>query len=254
LSLANPARVLVIDDEAVVCAGISRALSRYGFEVETALEVRVALDKVQSQRYDVLLIDLMMPGMNGLDLLSRLRHEQPEARALVITGLGAASHAIEAFRLGAFDFIVMPFTHDELLSATMRAAKADGEQRALAPPAAPGLYRLGAHSWVQQVDRNLVVIGAHDWFQRTAGKFVSVDLPNEGDDLVQGEICARIRVEAGSVYTLWSPASGRVIEANLSLLDHPTLANTDPYGRGWFVRLFPDAFDEERLLLSHRPI
>jgi CheY-like chemotaxis protein/glycine cleavage system H lipoate-binding protein len=251
--LASPASVLIIDDEAVVCAGISRALARHGFRVETALEVRVALEKAHSQRYDVLLIDLMMPGMNGLDLLSRLRQVQPDARTLVITGLGAASHAIEAFRLGAFDFIVMPCTHDELLSATLRAAAANGDSRALAPPAVPGFHHLGAHSWVQQVDRNLVVIGAHDWFQRTAGRFVSVDLPNEGDDLVQGEICARIRVESGNVYTVWSPASGRVIEANLSLLDNPKLGNTDPYGRGWFVRLFPDAFDDERLLLSQGP-
>jgi CheY-like chemotaxis protein/glycine cleavage system H lipoate-binding protein len=251
--LASPARVLVIDDEPAECAGIGRALSQHGFEVETALEVKVALDKVQSQRFDVLLIDLMMPGMNGLDLLARLRHELPEARALVITGLGAKSHAIEGFRLGAFDFIVTPFSRDELLSATLRAANAHGEARALAPPAAPGFYHLGAHSWVQQVDRNLVVLGAHDSFQRTAGKFVSVDLPNQGDHVVQGEICARIRVEAGGIYTLWSPASGRVIEANLGLLDHPALANSDPYGKGWFVRLFPDAFDEERLLLSHRP-
>jgi glycine cleavage system H protein len=155
--------------------------------------------------------------------------------------------------VGAFDFIVTPFTHDELLSATMRAAEAEGEARALAPPAAPGLYRLGMHSWVQQVDRNLVVIGTHDRFQRTAGKFVSVDLPNEGDDLVQGQVCARIRAEGGSVHTLWSPASGRVVEANLGLLEQPSLANLDPYGKGWFVRLFPRAFDEERFRLSHRP-
>jgi ActR/RegA family two-component response regulator len=251
--LASPARVLVIDDEAAVCAGIDRALSRHGFEVETALEVRVALDKLGSHRFDIFVIDLMMAGTNGLDLLAGLRRQQPHARALVTTGPGTATHAIEAFRLGAFDFIVTPFTHDELLSATLRAAKAGAEARALAPPAAPGFYRLGTHSWVQQVDQNLVVVGAHDCFQRTAGRLVSVDLPNQGDDLVQGEVCARIRAEAGSVYTLWSPASGRVVEANLGLLEEPSLANADPYGKGWFVRLFPRAFDEERFRLSHRP-
>jgi glycine cleavage system H protein len=98
---------------------------------------------------------------------------------------------------------------------------------------------------VLQVERNVVAIGIQECFQRTAGRLVTVDLPNEGDDLVQGELCARIRVEAGGVYTVWSPISGRVVQANLALLDDPTLPNIDPYGQGWFVRLFSDAFEED---------
>ena len=249
--MANASRVLVIDDEAVVCAGISRALLRHGYDVETERDVTLALEKVQKNKYDVLLVDIMMPRMNGLELLARLHHEQKSARAVVITGLGAAQHAVEAFRLGAFDFITKPFTRDELLSATMRAATPESAQCAeLEPSPTPGTYKLGSHSWVLQVERNIVAIGVQECFQRTAGKLVTVDLPNEGDDLVQGELCARIRVEAGGVYTVWSPVSGRVVEANLALLDDPTLPNTDPYGRGWFVRLFSDSFEEECRLLD----
>ena len=86
--MASAGKVLVIDDEAVVCAGISRALVRHGYEVDTALEVPVAIEKVENQRYDVFLVDIMMPRMNGLALLERLRETQRNARAVVITGLG----------------------------------------------------------------------------------------------------------------------------------------------------------------------
>ena len=138
--MASVGRVLVIDDEAVVCAGISRALVRHGYDVHTARDITAALEKAQGEQYDVVLVDIMMPHMNGLELLSRLREEQKEARAVVITGLGAARHAVEAFRLGAFDFITKPFTRDELLSATMRAATSEAGRCALleASPPAPG--------------------------------------------------------------------------------------------------------------------
>jgi CheY-like chemotaxis protein/glycine cleavage system H lipoate-binding protein len=249
--MASAGRVLVVDDEAVVCAGISRALVRHGYQVDTVLDAPVAIEKLESQRYDVLLVDIMMPRMNGLALLERLREIQRDARAVVITGLGAAAHAIEAFRLGAFDFITKPFTTDELLSATMRAstpAAAKCAEQQTNPPS--GTYRLGTHSWVRLTDRNLGSAGVCDCFQRTAGRFVSVDLPNEGDELVQGELCARIRVEAGGVYTVWSPISGRVVDVNLNVLQQPDLANTDPYGEGWFVQLFCDAFEDEARLLG----
>lgn len=249
--MASPSRVLVIDDEAVVCAGISRALVRHGYEVETEREVEAALEKVQSRHYDVLLVDIMMPRMNGLDLLARLRGLKKTARAVVITGLGAAQHAVEAFKLGAFDFITKPFTRDELLSATMRAATPQAAQCAGAQPAPkPGTYKLGSHSWVLQVERNIVVVGLQECFQRTAGRLVTIDLPNEGDDLVQGELCARVRVDSGAVYTMWSPVSGRVVEANLALLEDPTLPNNDPYGEGWVIRAISDAFEEESRLLD----
>ena len=62
--MANASRVLVIDDEAVVCAGISRALLRHGYDVETERDVTLALEKVQKNKYDVLLVDIMMPRMN----------------------------------------------------------------------------------------------------------------------------------------------------------------------------------------------
>jgi CheY-like chemotaxis protein/glycine cleavage system H lipoate-binding protein len=247
-------RVLVVDDEPIVCAGVSRALQRHGYEVETTLDSNTAMEKVRQQHYDVILVDIMMPRMNGLELLGHLREHQPDARMLVITGLGAARHAVEAFRVGAFDFITKPFTSDELLSATKRAASRPAEQCASLPvPPTPRTYRLGSHSWVRFVEGNHALVGVQECFQRTAGKLVSVDLPNEGDELVQGELCARARAEGGGVFTIWSPVSGRVVEVNLGLGQHPGLANTDPYGEGWFVRVFPAAFEAEAALLIPPP-
>jgi CheY-like chemotaxis protein/glycine cleavage system H lipoate-binding protein len=243
-------KVLVVDDEPVVCAGISRALQRHGYDVETILDATGALDRVRQTPYDVIFVDIMMPRMNGLELLGRLRAHQVDARILVITGLGAARHAVEAFRVGAFDFITKPFTSDELLSATMRAASRPAERCASLPaPPAPQTYRLGTHSWVRLVEEGHALVGIQECFQQTAGRLVSVDLPNEGDELVQGELVARARGEAGGVFTVWSPISGRVVEANLGLSQNPALANTDPYGEGWLVRVFPGSLEGELELL-----
>jgi CheY-like chemotaxis protein/glycine cleavage system H lipoate-binding protein len=248
--MAPKTKVLVVDDEPVVCAGISRALQRHGYEVETTLEARVALDRVRQQPYDVILVDIMMPRMNGLELLGRLREHRNDARILVITGLGAARHAVEAFRVGAFDFITKPFTSDELLSATIRAASKPAERcTSLPAPSTPRTYRLGTHSWVRLLEGGQALVGIQECFQQTAGRLVSIDLPNEGDELVQGELCARARGEGGGVFTVWSPIAGRVVEANLALGQRPALANTDPYGEGWLVRVFPACFEADVELL-----
>jgi len=252
--MQSAGKVLVIDDEPVVCAGISRVLTRHGYAVETALGGPSALEKLQHQRYDVLLVDIMMPQMNGLDLLSRFHERQSEARAIVITGLGAARNAIEAFRLGAFDFVTKPFTSDELLSAVLRAASPEAREcAALTPPAVAHIFRLGVHSWAREADGGTAFVGIQECFQRTAGRLVSVDLPNEGDELLQGELCARLRTEGGAVCTVWCPITGRVVEVNLALLQKPALANSDPYGAGWLVRLFPASFAEEARTLIPPP-
>jgi CheY-like chemotaxis protein len=252
--MAPAYRVLVVDDEPVVCGGISRVLQRHGHTVEIALGGPAALERLKSQSYDVILADIMMPQMNGLDFLSRLEEQGVSARVVMITGLGTARSAIEAFRLGAFDYVTKPFTSDELLSVTNRAGSADAAKCGeIPPPPLPDLYRLGVHSWVRRVEGGIAVLGIQECFQRSAGRLVGIDLPNEGDDLGQGEICARVRAVGGGVYNVWCPLSGRVLEVNLELNRDPSLANTDPYGAGWFCRVLPDRFEEEARLLRSRP-
>ena len=252
--MASAGRVLVVDDEPVVCLGLSRMLQRHGYEVDTASGGPAALERHRRSRYDVLLVDIMMPQMNGLDLLARLHEEKSEARAIVVTGLGAARNAIEAFRLGAFDFVTKPFTSDELLSAIRRAASAQAAECALlAPPAVSNVHRLGVHSWTRLAADGTALVGIQECLQRTAGRLVNVDLPNEGDEMTQGEVCARIRSDDGGVYSVWCPLTGRIVEVNLEVLQQPALANTDPYGGGWLFRLFPTAFDEESSTLIPPP-
>jgi len=252
--MAAASRVLVVDDEPVVCGGISRVLQRHGHTVEIALGGAAALEQLETQSYDVILADIMMPQMNGLDLLTRLEEQGVTARVVMITGLATARSAIEAFRLGAFDYVTKPFTADELLSVTARAGSPDAARCGdLPPPEQPELYRLGVHSWVMREEGGAAVVGVQECFQRSAGKLVGIDLPNEGDDLGQGGICARVRSVGGGLYNVWCPISGSVIEVNLDLNRDPSLANADPYGAGWFCRVLPDRFEDEARLLRSRP-
>ena len=113
--------VLIVDDERGMREGCRRILARYAKLVETAGSGEEALEKFESGLYDLALVDIKMPGMNGLELLDRLRAQDPDLVSLVITGYATLETAIEATKRGAFDMLPKPFTPDELLSKVWNA-------------------------------------------------------------------------------------------------------------------------------------
>jgi DNA-binding NtrC family response regulator len=118
-------RILVVDDEVTVCKSIRRALLREDCEVAMALSGEEALRLEAEASFDVIIIDLMMPGLSGLDLLKMLRARNPKARIIMITGYPTMRNTLQAMQLGAMDFLPKPF-----LPATLRhlvdAALEDG--------------------------------------------------------------------------------------------------------------------------------
>jgi DNA-binding NtrC family response regulator len=114
-------RVLVIDDEMIVCESCKRILEEEGYEVETALSGKEAFDKMKASPFDIVITDLKMPGIDGMEILKTFRKEYPDAIIIMITGFSTVETAVEAMKLGAFDYIPKPFTPDEVSIVVKKA-------------------------------------------------------------------------------------------------------------------------------------
>ena len=115
------ARILVVDDEMIVCESCKRILEEDGYEVVTALSGIEAFEKMQENPFDIVLTDLKMPGIDGMEVLRTLRKEYPDIIIIMITGYSTVETAVEAMKSGAFDYIPKPFTPDEVLIVVKKA-------------------------------------------------------------------------------------------------------------------------------------
>ena len=102
-------RLLVVDDELGIREGCRRALTSRGFEVEVAENGPAGLHKLRQGSFEVLLVDAMMPGMSGLEMMQQARKIAPEVIGIIITGYATVELAVQAIREGANDFIAKPF-------------------------------------------------------------------------------------------------------------------------------------------------
>src|SRR4030042_1645906 len=108
----NP-KILVIDDEMIVCESCKRILEEDGYEVETALSAKDAFAKMRENPFDIVITDLKMPEIDGMEVLRIIHKDYPDTIVIMITGFSTVETAVEAMKLGAFDYIPKPFTPDE---------------------------------------------------------------------------------------------------------------------------------------------
>ncbi len=119
--MTSARNVLVVDDEEVIRDVCTQILEAEGYQVTTASNGREALHRVSEKQFDVVVTDIMMPDMSGLELLEVLKSTNLDLCTVVITGLGTFDMATQSDRLGAREFVVKPFTPDELSRAVGKA-------------------------------------------------------------------------------------------------------------------------------------
>lgn len=124
---APTASILVVDDEVGMREGCRRALTPHGYRVVTAEHGIDGLQKLREGQFDLILLDAMMPGMGGLELLERIHQHDPDIVCVMITGYATVDLAAQAMKQGAHEFLPKPFTSDELLTAVRRGL--EGRQR-----------------------------------------------------------------------------------------------------------------------------
>jgi DNA-binding NtrC family response regulator len=115
------ARILIADDEDIVIRSCLRILEGDEYQVEAVQDGREALRKIEENPYDVMILDIMMPNMDGLEVLRRVKETHPNVDVIMITGLSQIDTAVQAMKLGAFDYISKPFEPDELKLVVQRA-------------------------------------------------------------------------------------------------------------------------------------
>jgi DNA-binding NtrC family response regulator len=127
-------KVLVVDDEPIVCKSCVKALDPEGYSVSTTETGRAGIEKGASGDFDVVIVDLKMPDVDGMQVLQAIKEKHPDVEVIVITGYSTVSTAVEAMKLGATDYLPKPFTPDELcvvVSKAMEKRKLIAENRYL---------------------------------------------------------------------------------------------------------------------------
>ena len=117
-------RILIVDDEKNIVSSLQEILNDEGYDIVTAEDGLDALEMVQAEPPDLVLLDIWIPGMDGIEVLQAIKTYHPEIEVLVMSGHGTIDTAVKATKLGAYDFIEKPFSVDALLE-TIASVLAD---------------------------------------------------------------------------------------------------------------------------------
>ncbi|MCL4457161.1 MAG: response regulator [Nitrospirae bacterium] len=112
----SKAKILVIDDEEIVRISCERTLVPEGYDVDTASSGKEGVELFEKSAYDLVLVDLKMPGMNGIEMLVNIRGQRPEQKVMIMTGYDTVEHIVEALSSGAAHYLEKPFTPDTLIA------------------------------------------------------------------------------------------------------------------------------------------
>jgi two-component system nitrogen regulation response regulator GlnG len=160
--------ILVVDDEEAVCWALQRALKGEGHGVSVAASAEEAFVSAQKQRPDAVILDVRLPGLDGLSALGRLREITHDAPIIVVTAFGNLSTAVRAVEGGAFDYLAKPFDLDQALQTVARALQRRASQTEAAndaaPPAALAAAEeiVGVSSAMQAVFKRIALVAPRD--------------------------------------------------------------------------------------------
>lgn len=122
-------KLLIVDDETRFLQAIARRLSKRGFDVHTAANGPDALELARTERFDIALLDLKMPGMDGGEVLRALKKEHQFIEAIILTGHGSLESAVELTKLGAFSYLPKPYELEKLIETLKDAYQARLEKK-----------------------------------------------------------------------------------------------------------------------------
>lgn len=110
----SSARIIIVDDEKNIRLTVSLGLEPLGYEISTAVDGADALKQLEQQEFDLMLLDIQMPGMDGIEVLRQAALQHPDVRIVMVSAYGTVENAVEAMKLGAVDFIQKPFAPQEI--------------------------------------------------------------------------------------------------------------------------------------------
>lgn len=123
------AHILVVDDEGAIRYSVSKTLQRVGYRVSEASSAEEAIEFIQNQDFDVVLTDIRMPGIDGVELLRQIKEKAPDSSVILMTGYASLGTAIEALRLGAHDYLIKPSSSHDIKHSVSEALKRSNNLR-----------------------------------------------------------------------------------------------------------------------------
>lgn len=127
-----PPHILVMEDDLSVAKGLEMVLSEEGYAVNLAGTGELAMEAFRQKRFDLLVADLRLPDIDGMEVIKQVKEEKPETEVIVITGYGTTATAVTAMKLGVHDFLPKPFTEDQIKTSIDEALKKHGAMAAVA--------------------------------------------------------------------------------------------------------------------------
>jgi len=249
--------ILVVDDEQVIVDSVKKLCSAEGWKVDTVLDAKDGLRRIDQQQYRLIVCDIMMPEMDGFQFLDELKKRQVKTPVIITTGYSTVENAVKSLNTGAIDFLAKPFTFDELISSIKRGFRLadilntsdangtrDDEHVSFVP--CPANYkRLGYSSWAFLEDDGSVKVGVTDLLLRTIDGIEAFDLSEKDDEIIQGNPCMQIVTSDQLQHVILAPMTGRVVEKNERIAGEKDLIEKDPYFTGWIYRIIPSSVEYE---------
>ncbi|PTX94584.1 sigma-54 dependent transcriptional regulator [Opitutus sp. ER46] len=258
-------RLLVVDDERGLCAGVQEALRREGYLVDGANDARTALELLGAHSYQVVLTDVRMPEMSGLQLLQQARQAHADTQFIVMTAYGTVENAVEAMKAGAYDYVTKPLDMQRLRLLVAKAlefrnvvAENNELRQRLRKKAEPGLL-IGESEPMRRVletaqevarsdvtvliegesgtGKELVARTIHQHSARAGKPFISVNCAAFAEQLLEGELFGHVKgAFTGAVTT--KPGRFQLADGGTLFLDE--IGDLPAKGQGDLLRVLED--------------
>lgn len=213
--MPQSSRILVVDDEPAICKNCQKILIKAGHEVAIAYNGQQALAMMEQAPYEVVLTDLKMSRLGGMEVLRRVKEMAPDTMVIVITGFSTVSSAVEVMKLGAFDYLPKPFTPDELrivVEQALQAHRALAQSRSLAITAVPA--QKPVHRLVGQSQKIKKVI-----------EMIAKVSPTDATVLIYGESGTGKELVARAIHANSKRSDKVFFAVDCGTLDHNLLEN-----------------------------
>jgi two-component system response regulator HydG len=205
--MSRPGKVLIIDDDESMRIGCTQALEMSGFAVNSASSGAEGLEKAGRESFDVVLLDMKMPGLSGLEVLPLLKREAPNTMIIMITAYATIDSAVEATKLGAYNYLPKPFTPEALIALVQKAART-------------GRSHLETACVGEEIERKMLsesMVGRSEAMGRVM-RLIRKAAPADSTVLVTGETGAGKEVVARAIHRLSHRAHKRFVTVDCGTL------------------------------------